>query len=229
MSDTRLSSGVSDRTFGREPSPEPSAPRSSAPSGGPVSYELASWGVRAAAFAIDMIFPLVIGIGIGIGVYVAEGEGDDARRLAETLALAIGVPFSLLYAPLLLIRRGRRNGQTLGKQAMRIRVVRESGETVTLGNALLREVIGRQLLVAFTYGLYAVIDYLWPTWDRARQCLHDKVAQTRVVRVDEVAEAADAFGQPARPYVTPAPPAPARRPEDDVPVRDGWLPPSAAT
>jgi uncharacterized RDD family membrane protein YckC len=228
VSDTRLSGGVSDRTFGREPNREPSAPRSTAPNGGPVSYELASWGVRAAAFAIDMIFPLAIGIGIGIGVYLAEGEGDDARRLAETLVLAIGVPFSLLYAPLLLIRRGRRNGQTLGKQAMRIRVVRERGEQVTFGNALLREVIGRQLLVAFTYGLYAVVDYLWPTWDRARQCLHDKVAQTRVVRVEEGAEAVDAFGQPAaRPYVAPAPPPPERRAEDDQPVRPGWLPPAA--
>lgn len=219
MSDAPSSNGVSDRTFGRQPP-------SSVPNG-PVSYELASWGVRAAAFAIDLLFPLAIGIAIGIGVYVAEGEGEDARRLAETLALAIGVPFSLLYAPLLMVRRGRRNGQTLGKQAMRIRVVRESGEPVTLGNGLLREVIGRQLLVAFTYGLYAVIDYLWPTWDRARQCLHDKVAQTRVVRVEDGEEATDPFGRPARPRVAPAPPPPPRRPGDDVPVRDGWLPPTA--
>lgn len=223
MTDTRLSSGVSDRTFEREPADDPSGSRSR-PSG-PVSYELASWGVRAVAFAIDMLFPLVLGLGIGIGVYAAEGDGNDARRLAETLALAVGLPFSLLYAPLLMIRRGRRNGQTLGKQAMKIRVVRENGEQVTLGNALLREAIGRQLLVAFTYGLYAVIDYLWPTWDKARQCLHDKVAQTRVVRVEEGAEEAGA-SRPAHVYVTPAPSPPVRRPEDDAPVRDGWLPPT---
>lgn len=206
---------------------------------GAVSYELASWGVRAQAFVIDAIPAFLVALAIVIGAYTAEGDGEDGRRLIELLLLVVGAPFSLLYAPLLMIRRGRRNGQTLGKQAMRIRVVRENGQPVTFGNALLREFIGRQLLIAFTYGLYAVIDYLWPTWDRARQCLHDKVAQTRVVRVGEAAQASghDAFGRPAamHPYAPPAPapvpPVPApppQRPADDVPVRDGWLPPSAS-
>jgi uncharacterized RDD family membrane protein YckC len=236
VSETRSPNGVSDSTFGREPSQDPSPPRSA--QDGPISYELATWSVRAGAFLIDLLLLAAVGAAIGIGVFLAEGDTEDARRLAQSLALAIGVPVGLLYAPLLMMRRGERNGQTLGKQALRIRVVREGGEPVTLGNGLLREAIGRQLLVAFTYGLYALIDYLWPTWDRARQCLHDKVAQTRVVRVD-VLRAGDpgawTVGQPEqgapRPDPAgpaPAPPPPPRRPEDDAPVR-GWLPPSSGS
>lgn len=147
----------------------------------PVTYELASWGVRAWAYLIDLLVLLGLCIVVAAGAVIAEGDTEEARRLAQTLGLAVATPLWLAYAPLLLMRRGERNGQTLGKQAMRIRVVRENGEPVTLGNGALREIIGRQLLVAFTYGLYAVVDYAWPWWDKPRQCLHDKVAQTRVV------------------------------------------------
>lgn len=223
MSDARLSGGgAGDEALRREPAGGP-PPARRAPGDPPVSYELASWGVRAAAFALDLLIPVAIGFAIGIGVYAFEGDGEEAERLGETLALIAGGAFSLLYAPLLMVRRGARNGQTLGKQALGIRVVRESGEPVTLGNALLREIIGRQLLVPFSYGLYAVLDYLWPVWDRSRQCLHDKVAQTRVVRVD----VDDRGPAPPRPAARPAPPPPPPGPEDDVPVRDGWLPPQA--
>ncbi|HST41928.1 MAG TPA: RDD family protein, partial [Conexibacter sp.] len=155
---------------------------------GQVTYELAAYSTRVWAFLIDLLPFVVLGLLIAIGVSIGEGstDSDEARELTRTLALALGIPLTLLYAPLLLIRRGARNGQTLGKQAMRIRVVKESGEPVTLGSALMREVVGRQLLIAFTYGLYAVIDYAWPLWDRSRQALHDKVAQTRVVLAEPV-------------------------------------------
>lgn len=207
---------------------------------GQVTYELAAYSTRVWAFLIDLLPFVVLGLLIAIGVSIGEGstDSDEARELTRTLALALGIPLTLLYAPLLLIRRGARNGQTLGKQAMRIRVVRESGEPVTLGNALMREVVGRQLLIAFTYGLYAVIDYAWPLWDRSRQALHDKVAQTRVVLAEPVrASSAGTFTtgidahapqpvEPAQPATgSTAPPPP---PADDTPVRDGWLPPRAS-
>ncbi|MDO8209984.1 RDD family protein [Conexibacter sp. CPCC 206217] len=208
----------------------------------PVTYELASWGVRAWAYLIDLLVLLGLCIVVAAGAVIAEGDTEQARRLAQTLGLAVATPLWLAYAPLLLMRRGERNGQTLGKQAMRIRVVRENGEPVTLGNGALREIIGRQLLVAFTYGLYAVVDYAWPWWDKPRQCLHDKVAQTRVVLLTPLsADAVASFttgvdahapdqpvaqDQPTSGRSTPLPPPPAP-PVDDAPVRDGWLPPTS--
>lgn len=179
--------------------------------------ELASWWMRAAAFALDLLVVGCAGVLIGAGVLIAEGDGPQARDLAETLSYAIGIPIGLLYAPLLMLRGGRRNGQTLGTQWLRIRVVRERGGPMGIGTGLLREVIGRQLLVAFSYGLYAVIDYLWPLWDRPRQCLHDKVAQTRVVRAGD---------QAAEPIDTPTPAGEQER-EREHALPGGWLPPSA--
>jgi uncharacterized RDD family membrane protein YckC len=32
------------------------------------------------------------------------------------------------------------------------------------------------------FGLYPLLDKLWPLWDEKRQALHDKVARTNVVR-----------------------------------------------
>lgn len=211
MSEARLSTGVDERTFGR-------APHAPGGAGGPATYELASWGVRAAAFALDMLVAAGVGVVLAIGVIVAEGDTENARRLAQTLTYAIGIPLGLLYAPLLMLRSGERNGQTLGKQAMRIRVVREDGAPMGLGTGLLREVVGRQLPAALTSGIYAVFDYLWPLWDTPRQCLHDKVARTRVVRAD----APSAF-----PAFSAAPLPPPAEPADERPVREGWLPPAA--
>ncbi len=152
---------------------------------GPITYELATWGVRAVAFLIDLAVFVGIAVVLAFGIVVVEGaDTDEARELARQLSWTIMLPLWLLYAPLLMIRGEERNGQTLGKQAMKIRVVRENGAPVTLGNAILRETLGRQLIAAFTYGFYFVVDSVWPLWDRSRQCLHDKVAQTRVVRLE---------------------------------------------
>jgi uncharacterized RDD family membrane protein YckC len=251
VNDGRLSTGADERVFGREAADdagsrfgrEPAEDDPEPPSG-PVTYELASWGIRAGAYLIDALAIAVVPFIVGVAVLVVDGDSDDSRQLAQTLIYVVGIPIALLYAPLLLMRRGARNGQTLGKHALGIRVVREDGEQMTIGSGLMREVIGRQLVVAFTYGLYAVVDYLFPLWDARRQCLHDKVGQTRVVRVtrssaldaayftpqpdDGAAAAAEREPQPVTPGLRPAPPRPAARPEDDRPVRDGWLPPRAA-
>jgi uncharacterized RDD family membrane protein YckC len=206
---------------------------------GPITYELATWGVRAVAFLIDLAVFVGIAVVLAFGIVVVEGaDTDEARELARQLSWTIMLPLWLLYAPLLMIRGEERNGQTLGKQAMGIRVVRENGAPVTLGNAILRETLGRQLVAMFTYGLYFVVDSLWPLWDRSRQCLHDKVAQTRVVRLEplpgrpggtfavgEAPERSSAWPQPATgarpagdlpPAAVDAPdvePAPQREPE----------------
>ena len=44
----------------------------------------------------------------------------------------------LLYAPLLMIRDGERNGQTLGKQVLKMRVYGASGGNPTMEEALRR-------------------------------------------------------------------------------------------
>lgn len=211
MSETRFTSGVDERAFGRAPAP-------GAGGAGPVTYELASWGVRAAALLLDAL--IVGGVGavlfaIGIGFF--ESDPDEQRRIAESYAYPAALLLVAVYSPLTMMRRGARNGQTLGKQILKIRVVRETGEAMTLSSGLVREVIGRMLPSLLTLGLYTPVDYLWPLWDRSRQCLHDKIASTRVVRA----------GAPLPEPTVLAPAPPPAPPRDDRPVRDGWLPPAS--
>lgn len=197
------------------------------------AHELADWGTRAAAFVLDLIVIAGIALAAVLVAAAIAGTGAGEHQTLTVLTYAIGLPIGLAYAPLMMARRGERNGQTLGKQAMRIRVVRESGAPMTVGTGLLREVIGRQLLSALLI-VYPLIDYLWPLWDRHNQALHDKVAQTRVVRVAEGAgrrpretwapprDAAPPAHSPSPPPDSPPAPSP---PRSDEPVR-GWLPPS---
>jgi uncharacterized RDD family membrane protein YckC len=183
----------------------------------PRDRELADWGVRAAAQVLDTL--LLAGIVLIVLVAVRVAARDATNHTLEVIAYAVGIPLGLAYAPALMARRGARNGQTLGRQAMRIRVVCDDGKPMTIARGLLREVIGRQLLLALTFYVYALIDYLWPLWDKANQTIHDKVGSTRVMRVAEAGGGAGRFAP--RPV-----PAPARRtPGDEQPVR-GWLPPT---
>lgn len=197
------------------------------PQGGAVTYELASWGVRAAALLLDLLVVFALCFVLGIVAYTAEGgDREETRKLAELLVYTVVIPFTFVYGPLTMMRRGERNGQTFGKQAMKIRVVREGGEEVTFGSGLLREGLGRWLLVFATGLVYALVDSLWAVWDSGRQCVHDKVAKTRVVRVAPDGARRDPFAAPAQTTWTAAH-EPAHEPaeRDDRPVRGDWLPP----
>ncbi len=118
-----------------------------------------------------------------------------------------------LYAPLLMARRGARNGQTLGKQLVGIRVVRVDGRPLGIWTGVLRTVIGQQLLIGVTVYLYAIVNYLWPLRDARNQALHDKLARTWVMQ-------AAAAVPPTEPEPEPEPP------PGDAPAQV-WLPPRA--
>ena len=69
-------------------------------------------------------------------------------------------------------------GQTLGKKALKIRVVRvENGEAPGYTKAFLREVVGKMVSAA-VLGL----GYLWMLWDGKKQTWYDKIAGTVVVK-----------------------------------------------
>jgi uncharacterized RDD family membrane protein YckC len=90
---------------------------------------------------------------------------------------------AFLYAPVLMART---NGKTLGRMAMNIRVVKTSGEPITFGFAMLREVVVKSIVFgiagSFTFGLAPLLDVLWPLWDEENRALHDFIVSTRVVK-----------------------------------------------
>lgn len=85
------------------------------------------------------------------------------------------VPLSFLYYWLLTGLKG----QTLGKMAVGIKVVDEEGSLPGLSKAALREVVGKFLSYITLY-----LGFLWIIFDGKKQGLHDKIANTYVVKAE---------------------------------------------
>ena len=217
------------------PSPPPlpaagSREPSFTPAGGE-PQELSGYGARVGAFFLDLLVVLglqfALGLVIGIVVAASGGKVSDDRDLFQALSIVLGLLVTLCYLTILEARKGAHNGQTLGKQATGIRIVRDDGQPMTYGRALLREGVGKYLLALVTLYIYLVVDYLWPLWDGENQALHDKIASTHVilVRPDRAITAAAATGAPITwgaptppPFgATAPPPAPAAPPRAAVP------------
>ena len=163
--------------------PPPQNPYQSGPSG-----PRANFGQRLAAYILDIIIvtiPYLIVFGL-LGGF--DDIGDETSRFqpygpgSGLLYSVVALAVSLSYFTLM---EGSPSGQTLGKKALSIRVIRQdNGGSIGYGRALARNAV-RSLpsyipVVAWFWGL---LDHLWMLWDRENQCLHDKAVQTLVVPV----------------------------------------------
>lgn len=150
--------------------PPPPAPQ--APPGTWRNYRLAGWWQRVGATLLDSLI-------VGLPIVVITVAVDPL------LGILLGLTVTLTYYPLLMMREGQANGQTIGKQITGIRVVQESGQPFTYGAAVLREFAIKYLLFGTVGGFFIVpplLDYLWPLWDDENRALHDMLASTRVVQ-----------------------------------------------
>ncbi|MBA2350016.1 MAG: RDD family protein [Solirubrobacterales bacterium] len=139
--------------------------------------DLAGYLPRIGAALLDGL--VLVGL-VVIVLTVTGGRPEESRELIVAGAVLV----SLLYAPPLLARKGEHNGQTLGKQAVGIRVVRADAAPMSASSALLREFVGKGLLGLVPF--FSIVDYLLPFADARRQAIHDKIASTFVVRADAV-------------------------------------------
>jgi len=153
----------------------------------------ASRGARFAAVLIDGVAPFVVVVGIlaavalpayhkyvqrAKGLPVTDGSSADATII--TVAALAGLAFLafVIYSISLVYRYG----QTIGKRVMGIRVVRTDGSRV----AFSRFVFLRWLPL-FVVGLIPWVGYFSGLVDAlmifrdSHQCLHDNIADTRVV------------------------------------------------
>lgn len=190
--------------------------------------DLASYLSRVGATILDT---LVVG-GVAVVLAVIAGAAGAPEETTGYIVIGAALLGTLIYAPVLMCRTGEHNGQTLGKQALSIRVVRQDAQPMTAQPALLREFVGKGLLGLIPF--YTIVDDLFPLGDRRRQAIHDKLASTFVVHADAVPDlgpgAPDAFGT-ERLDADTAPSGwapPASRPHDDAPApATGWAPPVA--
>ncbi len=67
------------------------------------------------------------------------------------------------------------NGQTVGKRAMKIKIIREDGKPLTYQDAVLR------YLGYIVSTIPLLLGYFWIIWDSKKQGWHDKIAKTYVV------------------------------------------------
>jgi len=151
---------------------------------------LAGWWSRVGASILDglialgfLIIPVII-----VAVLVSNGSDSGNTTISATRGIdtLFTVAFILIYYPLTTRRSGAHNGQTWGKQALGIRVVRIDGQPFTGGNAVVREFVVKYLLFGWvaivTCYIATLLNYLWPLWDEKNQALHDKIVNTLVVR-----------------------------------------------
>jgi uncharacterized RDD family membrane protein YckC len=153
-----------------------------APDGRP----LASFGDRFVARIID--FLVAIGVSIVLIVpFMILMFGAIASESAELIALALVAyaaifVLSLVFSYVYEVELPRKTGQTWGKRVAKIHVV-----PIAPGAVLTREILVRRWLIWGLGGSLVPfliwIDGLWQLWDKPYlQCLHDKVAETVVVK-----------------------------------------------
>lgn len=154
-------------------------------------WRLAGWWSRVGAQLLDLLIVWLPASAVLVApILAAEAARDGSGAETAWLVVAIVATFlaigaHLFYAPLLMKRKGKRNGQSFGKQICGIRVIRADGEPMRFSDAALRQIVYKSfgLLVASTFiPIFPwILDYLWPTWDEQHRALHDMAADTRVV------------------------------------------------
>lgn len=176
------------------------------------NLKYASWGSRLGAAILDTLillvalgtlffsFVMIIGLNFMESLQdiqaLTSGQAEGAvlaglaGLIAFVLVLFIGV---ILYFSLQESSAGQ---ATLGKKAVGIIVGKENGERLTFANALGRYLakgigsliswiltaVGLVSIAPTVSGIYSLLNYLWPLWDKKNQALHDKIAKTYVFK-----------------------------------------------
>jgi uncharacterized RDD family membrane protein YckC len=141
-------------------------------------HELASWGRRLAAVALDgLILAGAVLFAVALAG-VSPSELNDLLIEGDTaVLLALFVLPEAFYETVMI---GSRN-QTLGKMAVGIKVAGPD-DRAPIGYA---RAFRRWLTTATLWALFTVpgiVDHLWPLRDRRNQTFHDKFARSVVVR-----------------------------------------------
>lgn len=139
-------------------------------------FELAGRGVRLGAAILDTVIVLAlvyVPLIFSGALNMQPGQPPDISPLAGLVALVgfiVWLVFTIIYV--------NRNGQTIAKKWLGIKVVRSDGSKASLGRIWwLRNFVNGLLSII---PLYSLIDVLL-IFGESRQCIHDKIADTIVV------------------------------------------------
>ena len=148
------------------------------------SVELASSGARLGARVLDFIIMVVGYLILALVGFSAAFGGDFEEESLSTgaflaAALIFGIVGVLYEVTLIAVR-----GQTLGKMATSIKVVRaDNGLVPGWGKSIGRWIIPAALgLIPLVGWILSLLVYLSLLWDKVRQGWHDKAAGTLVIK-----------------------------------------------
>jgi uncharacterized RDD family membrane protein YckC len=143
------------------------------------TVHLGGFGLRLAAFVIDTVFVwfvgMILGVAVGLLGYLLTMYTADGPAPIDRLIIVTGLIFSVAYY----LYGWTKSGQTMGKMVLGIKIVGADGQPPSGGRAVLR------YLGYILNAILLSLGFLWAAFDRKRQGLHDKIAGTYVVYVDD--------------------------------------------
>jgi len=154
---------------------------------------LAERGTRLGAYMIDALVMLLLFAPAMVPAIVLGGFGSTADATppailvwAEAHPVASHIVWGIASLVVFFAVNGywlHTRGQSVGKRLLKIRIVRSSGERATLSRIIFARYLPTQAvgIVPFIGMLYPLIDILFIFGD-SRQCLHDRIADTIVVK-----------------------------------------------
>ena len=171
----------------------------------------AGWWQRVGAYLIDGLILSVVGgllaapwLGDVLDAYGALFEqamrdAEAGRQTMDTTAFEQQIAGPMTTIALIFLGVGfvyhvgflMTFQATPGKFVLGLRVrLRSRPGPMPLGTVLLRwagqfgySILNLVPTLGLVFGLYGLLDVLWPLWDGKKQALHDKIARTNVVRV----------------------------------------------
>lgn len=142
--------------------------------------ELAGRGTRLGAYLLDSLIggllfvPLFMG-----GIYDFETFNFTPGNVSAGIwSLSTVLMVGLMVLNLFWLHQ---NGQTIGKRLLSVKIVRKDGSRAGLGRILLLRYIVSALPGFILGGFWTLLDALF-IFGEPRQCVHDKIADTIVVK-----------------------------------------------
>jgi uncharacterized RDD family membrane protein YckC len=124
-----------------------------------------------------------------------DANGTSVPRLeTHPIVFLLFALVFVLYTVILTCRAGEHNGQTFGKQRLRLRVICNEGKPVDVKTALVREGLVKTLpdvigsvsaLLSVATSFFSLLDDLWPIPGKNNQAIHDLAAETHVVQTKQ--------------------------------------------
>nr|WP_238345054.1 RDD family protein [Actinopolymorpha cephalotaxi] len=137
---------------------------------------LAPWVLRLGAYLIDGVvvwIPGAIGSALMAGMQ-SGGQPSGAATAIGSVLYLVSLGISIWN---IVFRQGT-TGQSIGKQVLNIKLVRESdGQPLGPGTTFVRS------LAHILDALPCYVGFLWPLWDSKRQTFADKLMHSLVIKL----------------------------------------------